>query len=856
MPVIVAAIGTLLLTTAEAQPLLPRLAHRASGRAQAQYWFSYVAPMGGTWKYVILLLLTAVSVIAVFRAWRGITAPAAVVAGVVGIAFLLGNLLVLNPAVSVLDLMTSRVDWPSYLPLFILPFFSGIAALWLGGTRDKRYSRFASGILLATGAFGYLVYLQRLDTYVNDRAYFAFPAGQPHGPSPGRALFIGIVGAGVVLIAGVIARAENIGADSTGQAARAGRAGVRTAKLAAVAAVIAAVVASFCQFSSLTSSSAPPNGALGLLSIFLLGIAGPALLALAACLTVAGRGNPDRHFAAGVLITGCVLTLAYNTTSHVFGWMVSLHPFGWLIPLVPDGAALDGADIGAGAALGMAVAGIALLSSREAPTAGLAEGAAEPGLRARAEPEMTRYLCTAPHLDDRYARRVIEEVVADPHRAVVPSLGIDMGIVVRQCFAARRRQNVRDGLITVAIIGIVPVIFGYRQLADYRDILIFLLLAGLVAFTDRWFSRYLVTRRLTRERFNPADGPWLTAAEHAQLAQVLASEEGDINVYGTYNPFVGSGFSRGGWSFAINIARGKQTPGGQVRLEPLSFEVDEFYQAVERDVMALGLAGLSVENRLLVDGQNIRDDRRFLPSLDGRPVTGIGADGLLALARAPEWQNRPYQCIRLQAWEGDLVLSVFVNFTKRGTALLAEVQHYLLAPLQHDYRQADRLASWSLSQRLRTELRSAPLAVSGTVIRAPFRLARLLLRTGLVWRRERAALRQIKADPEYNFGAVTSVRELAQSRLYRRYFQQVDRDLNTKLIDRQVLDTIVDFLDSRNIDISQFDEQRTMILNNGLLISGGEFKAGSVAVGKQARAGVTQIGQGVQTLLRPGGESK
>jgi hypothetical protein len=96
----------------------------------------------------------------------------------------------------------------------------------------------------------------------------------------------------------------------------------------------------------------------------------------------------------------------------------------------------------------------------------------------------------------------------------------------------------------------------------------------------------------------------------------------------------------------------------------------------------------------------------------------------------------------------------------------------------------------------------------------------------------------------------------AQSRHYRRYFQQVDRDLSTKFIDRQVLDTIVDFLDAHNVDTSQFAEQRSMILNNGLLVSGGEFTAGSVAVGEQARAGMTQFAQGVQSLLRQGGESQ
>ena len=114
-------------------------------------------------------------------------------------------------------------------------------------------------------------------------------------------------------------------------------------------------------------------------------------------------------------------------------------------------------------------------------------------------------------------------------------------------------------------------------------------------------------------------------------------------------------------------------------------------------------------------------------------------------------------------------------------------------------------------------------------------------------------MRRIAADPEYNFGAVTSVRELAQSRTYRRYFQQVDRDLNTKLIDRQLLDTIMDFLDTHNVDISQFEEQRSTILNNGLLISGGEFKAESVAVGDRARSAVTHFTQGVQAFRGQGG---
>jgi len=798
--------------------------------------------MGGAWKALIVAVLVTASMLAVFYVWRQITVTAGVLVIIVGTGALLINLLVYHPALSMLDAMTLRSYWPAFAPMVVLPFFSGAATLWLASARRPRDNRMASGVLIATGAFGYLNYLELLDQFLTSRQSAA-------APGPGRAIFFGLLGAGVVLIAGFCARAQNRPASPGPDLGivRPGHVSAVIAQVAAVGAAIAIAVATFYQFVFFGRPSTPVSWVLSVLAIFTLTVVGPVILAVGASLTVAGRRDPDRPFAAGVLITGGIFTLLYFSYSHLFGWLFALHgAFGW---------ALDGSDIGVGAALAMLVAGIALLVggrdlTLEPAPAEFAAATGQPQPRS----ETTRYLCTAPHLDDRYARRVVDDVVMDPHRAVVPSLGIDLGIVLRHCFAARRRQNVRDGLIAVILIAALPVVLDYRQLTGLRVVLILVVLAGLVAFADRWISRYLITRQLTRERFGSDDGPAITAAEGAQVAQALAAQQGDISVYGTYRPFVGSGIASGGWSFAINLARGKETPGGQVRLEPRSFEVEEFYTEVERDITASGLVGLTVENRLLVDGQNIRNDLRFLPDFEGRPVSEISPDKLLELTREPELVNRPYQCIRLQTWDGDLVLSAFVNFTKRGTVLLAEVQHYLLAPLQPEYRQADRLASWSLGQRLRTELRSAPSAVTATMIRAPFRMARLMVRTGLGRHTERTALRRIRTDPEYNFGAVTSVRELAQARHYRRYFQQVDRDLNTKFIDRQVLDTIVDFLDSHNIDTSQFQEQRSMILNNGLLVSGGEFRAGSVAVGEQARAGMTQFTQGVQSLLRQGGE--
>lgn len=74
----------------------------------------------------------------------------------------------------------------------------------------------------------------------------------------------------------------------------------------------------------------------------------------------------------------------------------------------------------------------------------------------------------------------------------------------------------------------------------------------------------------------------------------------------------------------------------------------------------------------------------------------------------------------MQDWRGDMIISVFVNFTRRGTGLLAEVQYYLLAPLKDRYREVDLLASRPVGRNVRTELAGAPGHAIAMMARAPF----------------------------------------------------------------------------------------------------------------------------------------
>ena len=75
---------------------------------------------------------------------------------------------------------------------------------------------------------------------------------------------------------------------------------------------------------------------------------------------------------------------------------------------------------------------------------------------AAAEPDgplsnSTRYLCAAAYLNPEYANSVTSELLAS-HRAVAPSLGIDLIPIVRHCLSARKAQLLRDVLLTVLLI--------------------------------------------------------------------------------------------------------------------------------------------------------------------------------------------------------------------------------------------------------------------------------------------------------------------------------------------------------------------------------------------------------------------
>jgi hypothetical protein len=83
-------------------------------------------------------------------------------------------------------------------------------------------------------------------------------------------------------------------------------------------------------------------------------------------------------------------------------------------------------------------------------------------------------------------------------------------------------------------------------------------------------------------------------------------------------------------------------------------------------------------------------------------------------------------------------------------------------------------------------------------------------------------------------GTRLTVRSRGASREYWRHFQRLDREMYAKLVEPAILDTVVTVLDESDVDTSDLVERQDMILNQGVLMTGGALRAESLAVGRGA----------------------
>lgn len=539
----------------------------------------------------------------------------------------------------------------------------------------------------------------------------------------------------------------------------------------------------------------------------------------------------------------------------------------------------------------------------------------------------TRYLCAAAYLNPAYANLVIAELVTS-RRAVVPSIGFDLGPIIRHCLNARSIQLARDCVLTAILllalvlataptIVVIVIAFGLAVLfsgnRERRSALIkfFIALAvvailivaavyilrelsqsgsglpgiGLVS-SGTWgvivavafaalsaFTVFVTTynkHRILGQRLRPgADAAGFNRPSdrvQARIAEVEAAQQGNVTLYAGENPFIGSGRTKRAWSIAIELDRAapggaevwmKPEARGSVRVDPVELHAVIRERLLKLKDSALPenerISALEVADHVVGEGR----DRTGGPLMDPArkvPYSEASQEAINALIRHPQAGLRYYQRVSvndegqpvlsggqqvLDSADHEIAVSAFVYVAVEGRMLYVEFISTVLPPVQRKYHVIDLLAKLSPGKFLTLVTTDAVKELFGSMIGAPFGVFGTLR---LMVRESKSDEDEITSIDEYlngDSGARISVRETAGARSPQTYIQELDAAKYTKIIERLLNDTVLDFLVSKGIDTAAYRASASIAINNGTVISGGSVN-GTVVGGLGATATVTQ----------------
>jgi hypothetical protein len=453
--------------------------------------------------------------------------------------------------------------------------------------------------------------------------------------------------------------------------------------------------------------------------------------------------------------------------------------------------------------------------------------------------DSTRYLCAGAHLDRTFRLGVIESLVEERHRAVEIPVGVDIEAVVRHALLAERRLLGRNLLLLpVFLLGAFYLISFATQDSYTRQLSNVMYALWLIAAVIVFFENLAKSSTLRSLRKGGNGVSYRGTGTSSQPSPLACEGEGNLVVYSGFSPFVGAGYEIGGWSFVIRLDSQKQDLG--VRLEPIPFKDSELYAHMRSRLEELELKELQIKDKLYVNGQDVREDVRFMPDPMAPPKRKIDRSIVDAFEDDPSQAVRHYMGIHLIQWKGEVVVSCFLRINQQGYHLFVEASYFLLPPVKEDYYSVDALPP-DVSARELFGFASSSI-ISGPVLCAiaPFAI---WAKVNEAWRRSaarNATEQMIKQNHSFDYGCRSTIRSIAASTNYRRYFQKLDKEMGVKLVARCVLDSLVDFLDGKNVDTSEIKERTSVILNNGVIVSGGSIQAETFTAGQGAISKVTQ----------------
>lgn len=449
----------------------------------------------------------------------------------------------------------------------------------------------------------------------------------------------------------------------------------------------------------------------------------------------------------------------------------------------------------------------------------------------RAQDEVTRLLSAQAFLGGRSFREKVLGFFRSREDATAPEHGLNVRLLTQVCLAAEREQAPFDRAFVAAA---AVCLCGF--------VATWMLPLGLIATGAVNVGMHHLARArariFLRSKFDHAVCVREFGSEVVPepIEASLPRDDQNVVLYSGFVPFVGAGSPQGFWSFncALKAPRDLGSKQGVI-----PFATNELYSHIKSSLEAMSIPNLQCIDRLFVNGCEARGLGSLCEGNSLRPLQVLSGSGLAQCINANDERIRHYLCVQVADWGGEVITTFFIRFVLRGNGLYVELNRFLLCPVEDAYRKVDKLADLGFTGRLvraAIELAAGPLQAVGACLAMASRVMHACADLLHVDRRRAARRRRIAREPDYDFGASESLRELLSRPLWRHYFQRSDEDFTRKLIERNLLDEIANFLEEHGFDSTDIRERRTTILNNGIIVNGGDVRSDALAVGAGATA--------------------
>jgi hypothetical protein len=359
------------------------------------------------------------------------------------------------------------------------------------------------------------------------------------------------------------------------------------------------------------------------------------------------------------------------------------------------------------------------------------------------------------------------------------------------------------------------------------------------------------------------------ARVQARLAEIYAAQHGNLTLYSGEDPFLGTGVTPLGWrtsdsrvgageqawSIAIELSRkdpeggGEQKDGllgslprgarrGQVSIDPV-----RLHETLRERLLELGapelprnerVGSLTVDHHVVGEGR-LKWNSPLVDPVRMVPYSQVSPEAITALIRHPQARLRSYLRVSISdegpmvfaddqpvigSVDQDVVVSAFVYVAVEGRMFYLQFVPTSLAPVDESFRVVDRMPRPGSGEFLAMVAGNKARTAFFDIIDAPFSVYRTLRQ---MWTEYRAAGARVPAgreDAHTDIGARLSVRELGAQPHPRTYIQQLDVSKYTQILERLVLEAVLDFLDSAGVDTTAYRASAQAIYNSGVIVGG------------------------------------